>query len=133
MELPSPSQVPASKPPLPVLPSPRKIRALGWLLIIVGLILALGTSRIAYGLHEVIAHQAEKGATTSWNGDPEMTRLTFELFGALVLFGLVSSVTGIYQVVTGSRHRFLAGVMLVVLVGVVYFGYQIMTIHKLAG
>ena len=104
----------------------KKVRALGWVLIVIGVLLSVGTTAVAWIIGNAIAHTGAPGAHSQWRGTPEFTRTVFKLFGALFLFGLNAGLTGLYQVGTGRRSPVLVGIMLLLLGGIVYFGYNIL-------
>ena len=118
------TSLPADQPPLHLVGA-RKVRALGWLLIVLGPCLSVGTVVIASSLHQTIVHGNDPGARSHWNGSPELTRMAFELFGAVFLFGLVALAAGVFQVGTGRRNRVLLVFMLLVVAAMFYLGYGV--------
>ena len=123
--------MPVPAPIPPVLPVPddagkaRKIRAFGWLLVVLGLALSSGIGVIAAHLRDVIIHNNQPGAHSHWNGTPDFTRLTFELFGSVFVFGLLGLLAGIFQILTGRRSLLLIVLLLLSVVAIVYLGLQI--------
>ena len=104
------------------------MKFMGWLSVVTGTALAGGIGFIAYYLHGVVTHAGDPGGRTRWTGGPEFTRLVFELFGAVFVFGLAAVVAGAYQIRRGRQHRGLAAVMFAVLVAMFYLGYRVMTL-----
>ena len=104
-------------------------RVRGWLLIIIGASLSVGIGLIAAFLASTITHYGRPGGT-HWTGDHEMTLKVFELFTALFVFGLVSIAGGMFQLKRG-RASWLAMLVLLALVGVVYFlGQDVMRLGR---
>ena len=114
-------------PPTPVSPpvdaaGEKSVRALGFLLVVLGMGLAAGTALIAFVISNAIAHGGQPGVRTRWNGNPDLTRVTFQIFAALFLFGLDALAAGIYQVRTGRRNPWLIGIMVLLLLAIPLFG-----------
>ena len=82
--------------------SPRKIRILGGVLVIVGLILSGSMGWLIFWLQDVIANPGAKGR---WTGGPEFTAATFKLFYSVLFFGAASLLAGLYQVVTARCSK----------------------------
>ena len=90
--------------------SPRKIRILGVVLILVGLILSGSMGWLIVWLQGVIANPGEKGR---WSGGPEFTTATFNLFHSVLFFGATSLIAGLFQAITARRSKLvLAPIML---------------------
>ena len=105
-------------------------RAAGWVLVILGPSLSIAMAVISFYLWRTIHYQGQLGSTSRWNGSPEMTARTFQLFGTIFVFGLVCLAAGIFQLRTGRRNvTFL--VLLLVLVGVMFLlGRQVMQLAR---
>lgn len=84
---------------------------------------------VAFYLFATIAQQVYSGGRSRWNGSPEFTRLTFELFGALFALGLTIFAAGLYQVRKGRRNPALVAATLLVAAVVVFLGFGIVTFH----
>ena len=108
-----------------ILQDTRKVKYLGWLLIVLGPILSVGIAVIAFHLHDTIVHNDDPGSHSRWTGSPELTRTAFELFGAVFLFGLIASAAGVFQVRTGRRNATLAALMVLAVAGMLYLGYKV--------
>lgn len=108
-------------------PEGKGVRAMDWLLVVIGVLLSGGIAAVALILGNTIAHNNQPGTPTHWMGTPEFTATTFKLFGTVFIFGLSAVLSGIYQIGTGRRHPALAGVMALLFGAVIYFGYVILT------
>jgi hypothetical protein len=90
--------------------TPRKIRLLGWMQILIGVFLGAMAVGLNVWLQDVV-----KTHSSHWHGAPLFTRKVFALFDSLGAFGVVALVSGLYQATTGRRHWL---TKLLVLVGV---------------
>ena len=105
---PSPSlHVPTAPPPSNDLPDARRIRTLGWLLIVLGPCISATMACAARAMYGTVAFDRLTGRPPHWHGSPEFTRTALELFGAVFLLGIVILLGGIHQVRTGRRSRVL--------------------------
>lgn len=102
--------------------APSKVRALGWLLVVLGIALSGSMAWLAHWLQQVISGAA---VGSRWNGTPEFTRATFGLFYSVMAFGLVALAGGIVQVVTGQRSRAVAIFVVLTLIPMAFFIHRI--------
>lgn len=94
--------------------------------MVLGPLLSAGMAVLIFWLWNVLRTQNLPGATSRWTGSHAMTVDTFSLFATILVFGLVCSGAGIYQIRTGRRHwAFIVAILLLVAV-MIYFGYSIM-------
>ena len=119
-------------PSLPVAPAngvlgTRANRIRGWLLIIIGLGLSVAMVVIAANLYQTIAFPNLPGNHSRWHGSPEFTRMTFELFGTIFLFGLACFGSGTLQAITGRRHWAMVVPILLLVPVIIYLGHWIIT------
>ncbi len=72
------------------------------------------------------AHVAGKrrrgGRSSAIHGKPEQAQLILGLFGMVIVFGLGSIVSGLYQIVTGRRNKWLF-ILMVVFVVLILFSW----------
>lgn len=101
--------------------SPKTIRRLGWLLIILGIFLSGSKAWLSHWLQGIIEHPSS-GA--HWNGDTKFTTQAFGLFASIGGFGVVAVLNGVFQVAAGRRHLGLQLLMAPALVAIFYFGYR---------
>jgi hypothetical protein len=100
-------------------------RIRGWLLVVLGAALGLAGAAFVIYLTSIIAHTDQSGGTR-WTGSHDMTVRVFQLFGAVIVFGVVAVAGGMFQLRRG-RPSWSAMIILLMLVGVMYFlGQQIM-------
>ena len=121
----------SSPPPLPVntVSRPPVHPARGWLLICLGVGLSGGIAYIASVIHHLIVRNGAPGSTSHWNGSAEFTRVVFELFGTVFVFGLVSIAAGLYILRTRRISRLLGAIMVLLAFGMGYLGYVIAQTH----
>lgn len=93
-----------------VIVSPGRVRALGWVLVVLGSILAIGMAALSVTMARVVAGSGEPGATTTYTGSAEQMGVMFTLFAFVGVFGIVSMVVGGWQVRTGRQNPRLAAV-----------------------
>jgi MFS family permease len=95
-------------------PSPeqtRKIRVLGWVLVVTGLFLVVLMGAITYFMVEVIAQSSAPGATTRYTGTPAQARAMFVLFGVVIATGFAALLAGVLQIRSGRRNNALSGLV----------------------
>lgn len=110
-------------------PAAAAMKPLGWLSVVAGTGLCLAMLGIGGYLYTLILHRDDPGAHSRWTGSPEFTRLVFELFGAVFLFGLLAAVAGAYQIRHGRPDRFLAAGLFLLLAVMFYLGYGILSVR----
>jgi hypothetical protein len=119
------ASIPPILPPRTDGQSPRAVRNIGWLLIVLGPSLSVGMAVISYNLYSAIVTQDLPGASSRWHGGPEFTRTAFELFAAVFALGWTIFAGGLYQVRTGRRHPVLVALVLIVAAIIAYLVYKI--------
>ena len=108
------------------------MRVSGWMLIVLGLSLSSGMAALTWFLFRTIVQDSHSGGHPRWHGTPEFTRTTFELFGAVFLFGLTAIAAGTYQLWNGRRHPFLVALALLLAGAMVYLGYGIVSVPSVS-
>ena len=96
------------------LQSAKKVRILGWLLLVIGTGLVIFMGALAVMLAQIIAGSGDPGATTRFTGGPEEVTLIVTVFGLVISFGLASMVGGVWQIWYGKPNKKLMVVMFVV-------------------
>lgn len=87
------------------LQSARKVRILGWLLLVIGTGLVLFMGALGIYLGSIIAQSGERGGTTSFAGGPQDVALIVAVFGLVICFGLASMAGGLWQIIYGKPNR----------------------------
>jgi hypothetical protein len=90
-----------------------KVLILGWTLVGIGGILTIGMGVITYKFAEMVSHTGEPGATSEYTGGPDMLLAIYGIFGLVMIFGVVSIVSGIWQIRCGRPNRKLLFVIFV--------------------
>lgn len=83
----------------------RRVRILGWVLVVTGAFLVVFMGAITYMLAGIVYHSAEPDAHARFTGSPQMATFIFGLFGLIILIGFASLVSGIWQVRYGRPNR----------------------------
>ena len=103
------------------LQSAKKVRILGWLLLVIGtgLVLFMGTLGIYLG--RIITQTPESGSSTRFTGGPQDVALIMAVFGLVISFGIASMAGGVWQIKYGKPNRklmvgmfLLAGILFVI-------------------
>lgn len=96
------------------LQSARKVRTLGWLLLVLGTFLVLFMGTLGIYLGSIISSSDEPGATTRFTGGPEDVAFIVLIFGLVISFGFASIAGGIWQIKYGKPNRILMVAMFLV-------------------
>lgn len=84
------------------MPRAQGIRRRGWLLIVIGFLLVMMMGAITL----MVAPTMLSGTSSTgakFTGTPEQAFLILGLFGVVIIFGLTSIASGLWQIVTGRR------------------------------
>jgi hypothetical protein len=76
----------------------KSVRRLGWVLLAIGAILVVSMGVITINVAELVYHSGEPGATSEFTGGPDMATFMFGIFGLVLLFGVASMASGIWQI-----------------------------------
>ena len=96
------------------LQSARKVRILGWVLLVLGTLVVVFMGTLGFYLSRIIAQTGEPGATTRFTGGPEDVAFIVAVFGLVISFGLASMAGGIWQIKYGKPNRILMVAMFLV-------------------
>ena len=111
-----------SPPPLPAKTPPRNVRARGWVLIVLGVLLCAGMSYLTWFMVGIVEAPTAPGGLPRWHGSPETTVRMFWTFGTILLFGAFSLLNGIWCVRYRAFQPVLRTLMLLNAVGIVIAG-----------
>ena len=89
--------------------TPETIRALGGVLIFLGVILAGGMGVLMIWLNNAMTNPS---STIKFNADSPQQELIFPVLGMVAAFGISAMVAGIWQILTGKRSKTLIFIML---------------------
>lgn len=84
--------------------TPKQIRRRGWILIALGLSLTLFMGWIAVVVIGIMLHSNDPDARTRFTGGQGMKVFTLGVFGVVIGFGLLSMLTGAWQVRYGKQN-----------------------------
>ena len=93
----------------------RRIRRLGWALVVIGPFLMVFIGAIAAIFITGFSFQAVPGETAHFTGTPQQQMLIYALFGVIIVFGLVATAGGIWQIITGRRNTIILAIVLVLI------------------
>ena len=96
------------------LQSKRKVRILGWLLVILGSLLVIFMGGLGIALGGIIARSGQPGQTTRFTGGPEEVAFIALIFGLVISFGIAAVAGGVWQIWFGKRNTVLMIIMFLV-------------------
>lgn len=100
---------------------PSRIRALGWVLMVIGTGLTAGMVYLIVVIAGIMRASGDPDATTRFTGTPSQALMVFGILGLVLVFGLVSVTAGAWQVRHGTRNPRLVKVVLGF--AAVFFGF----------
>ena len=92
--------------------SPSRIRALGWMLMVIGTGLAVGMAYLIVRIARIVEGSDDPGATTRFTGTGAQALMTFGILGLVLAFGIVTLTAGAWQARHGTRNPRLVKVVL---------------------
>ena len=96
------------------LQSAKKVRILGWLLVVIGTVLVVFMSGLGIVLGRIIADTGQPGKTQRFTEGPEDVLFIIAVFGLVILFGLIGMAAGSWQIWYGKPNKTLRVIMFVV-------------------
>ncbi len=85
--------------------TPGTVRKLGWVLLVLGMFLVGMMGIVTLNTAGIMSHPGDEIGGSSFTGDAAQGRMILTLFGAVIVFGLGTMASGIYQIRTGQRSR----------------------------
>jgi len=92
--------------------SSKNIRVRGGILVFLGVFLILFMGGIALFVSYLVFGGSNPDAAAKFRGEGFQLLLIYGIFGCVMLFGLASLITGIFQLITGRRNQFLVWLMM---------------------
>ena len=83
------------------------MRVRGWLSLVIGLFLVGFMGTITYRLAPSLLLPGTRDGGGGFTGTAEQARLILGLFGLVITFGFFSMVSGLWQIVTGRRNKWI--------------------------
>ena len=96
--------------------SARLVRGLGWLQLLIGLFLVGLMGTITYYLAPALLNPAAATEGSRFTGTPGQALMILALFGLVITFGFGSIASGVWQIVTGRRNKWIFILMLLLFV-----------------
>lgn len=84
--------------------NPATIRALGGVLMFLGMVLMGGMAALMLWINTIIANSNNPASTVRWKGSADHQQMVFLILVTVMAFGFSNFVTGAYQVFTGKRN-----------------------------
>jgi hypothetical protein len=103
--------------------SARFIRRLGWIQLMIGAFLVIMMGIITFNVAPIMLHPRKIDRATSFTGSREQAQLILGFFVLVIVFGLGAILNGFWQVKTGKRNKWVAIVMLALVVLLVIAGW----------
>lgn len=102
----------------------KQVRRLGWLQLLIGLFLVGLMGTITYNLAPALLPLpgAPQGGAR-FTGTPEQAQLILALFGLVIAFGLGSILSGLWQIKTGRRNKWLFIAMVLLFIVLIFFSW----------
>ncbi len=101
-----------------------QVRRLGWLQLAIGVFLVGLMGTITYNLApSLLPSAAATRGGARFTGTPEQAQLILGLFGMVLVFGLGSMLSGLWQIKTGRRNKWLFVIMVLLFVVLILFSW----------
>ena len=110
--------------------SAKLVRRLGWLQLLIGLFLVGLMGTITYNLAPALLQAGESVDGSRFTGTPQQAQLILGLFGMVLVFGLGSILSGLWQIKTGRRNKWLFIIMLVLFVVLIAFSWFLRSVLR---
>ena len=88
------------------------VRALGWVLVVLGGLLSAFMAWLVVFFTRLIEHSDEPGATTRFTGTASDATFAYGVFAVVLALGLTFVLAGVWQIVYGRRNKKLVFVAL---------------------
>ena len=95
------------------------IRRLGWVLVVLGSLLAAFMGYLTYVVAGIMARSNQPGTGARFTGDSTDAAFIYGIFGLVIALGLSFVAGGIWQIIYGRRNKKII-VLVLVLAGVLY-------------
>ena len=105
--------------------SPSRIRALGWMLMVIGTGLTVGVTYLIVLIARIIEGSDDPGATTRFTGTQAQALMTFGILGVVLAFGVLAITAGAWQARHGTRNPRLVKVVLAFAAVFITFGMAV--------
>ena len=104
--------------------------ARGWVLLMLGLFLILLMGTITASLAPTMLNAGKEIDGSTFEGTPEQARIFLGLFALVIVFGFVSTVYGLFQIVTRRESKAFILVSLLLAVALAAVGFYILYAMK---
>lgn len=85
--------------------TPSTVRKLGWFTVVLGVFLVGLMGIVTLNTAAIMTHPGDEIGSSRFTGDAAQGRMILMLFGTVIVFGLGTMASGIYQIRTGQRSR----------------------------
>ena len=108
----------------------KQVRRLGWLQLAIGVFLIGLMGTITYNLAPALLQAGESTDGARFTGTPQQAQLILGLFGMVLVFGLGSILSGLWQIKTGRRNKWLFIIMVVLFVVLIAFSWFLRSVLR---
>jgi MFS family permease len=113
----------------------RQVRRLGWMQLAIGMFLVGLMGTITYNVAPLLLPPpvAPAAGGARFTGTPEQAQMILGLFAMVIVFGLGSIVSGLWQIKTGRRNKWLFIIMVVLFVVLIFFSWYLRSALRAGG
>jgi len=87
--------------------SSKRMRGLGWAQLVIGLFLAGFMTALTVYLAPLMLQTGGGSSNERFTGTPAQALMILLLFGVVIFFGLTSMASGLWQIKTGRRNKWI--------------------------
>lgn len=109
----------------------KQVRLLGFAQLVLGLFLIGFMGAITFYLAPLMLNPAAADAGTSFTGTSAQAKIILILFGLVMAFGAGSGLSGLWQIVTGRRNKWITLIALAICALLIIFAYSFELIFEL--
>ena len=109
----------------------KQVRRIGWLQLAIGVFLIGLMGTITYNVAPLLLQAGESaGGGARFTGTPQQAQLILALFGMVLVFGLGSIASGIWQIKTGRRNKWLFILMVALFLILIGFSWYLRSVLR---
>jgi MFS family permease len=103
--------------------TPSTVRKLGWFLLALGTFLVVMMGIVTFNMAGPMANPGTEMGGSTFTGDESQGHMILALFAGVIVFGLGTMASGIYQIRTGQRSKWIVIGTLVMAAGLFLLAY----------
>lgn len=105
--------------------SAKQVRRLGWMQVAIGVFLVGLMGTITYNVAPLLLQAGESAGGARFTGTTQQAQLILALFGMVLVFGFGSILSGIWQIKTGRRNKWLFIIMVALFLVLIGFSWYL--------